>query len=205
MDNTYITQNAELLAKIATIGSFVVAVSALIFTYLQSRFRKHEIKRAYYCEVLEWYSKTISILSNLNYCLKTSHDRFTEKRDKLLPMLFAQIEIGRFYFPNKKNDYGNEKPLAYQGFRNIVLDFLVFSYDLYKRDDIESYIPHIDKLQREFTSIIFEILRPSQFVRDTAKLTNVKFYKDWSIDDIVLNDPTYIEIILSNSMHSKSE
>ena len=50
MDNTYITQNAELLAKIATIGSFVVAVSALIFTYLQSRFRKHEIKRAYYCD-----------------------------------------------------------------------------------------------------------------------------------------------------------
>ena len=31
MDNTYITQNAEILAKIATIGSFVVAVSALIF------------------------------------------------------------------------------------------------------------------------------------------------------------------------------
>ena len=53
MDNTYITQNAEILAKIATIGSFVVAVSALIFSYLQSRFRKHEIKRAYYCEVLE--------------------------------------------------------------------------------------------------------------------------------------------------------
>lgn len=44
MDNTYITQNAEILAKIATIGSFVVAVSALIFSYLQSRFRKHEIK-----------------------------------------------------------------------------------------------------------------------------------------------------------------
>ena len=93
---------------------------------------------------------------------------------------------------------------AYQGFRNIVLDFLVFSYDLYKRDDIEPYIPHIDKLQREFTSIIFEILRPSQFVKDTAKLTNVKFYKDWCIDDILLNDPTYIEIVLSNSIHSKN-
>ena len=51
MDNTYITQNAEILAKIATIGSFVVAVSALIFSYLQSRFRKHEIKRAYYLDV----------------------------------------------------------------------------------------------------------------------------------------------------------
>lgn len=60
MDNTYITQNAEILAKIATIGSFVVAVSALIFSYLQSNIWKHEIKRAYYCEVLEWYSKTIS-------------------------------------------------------------------------------------------------------------------------------------------------
>ena len=102
MDNTYITQNAEILAKIATIGSFVVAVSALIFSYLQSRFRKHEIKRAYYCEVLEWYSKTISILSNLNYCLKNSHAKFAEKRDQLLPMLSTQIEIGRFYFPNKK-------------------------------------------------------------------------------------------------------
>ena len=108
MDITYITQYAEILAKIATIGSFVVAVSALIFSYLQSRFRKHEIKRAYYCEVLEWYSKTISILSNLNYCLKNSHAKFAEKRDQLLPMLSTQIEIGRFYFPNKKNGYGNE-------------------------------------------------------------------------------------------------
>ena len=111
MDNTYITQNAEILAKIATIGSFVVAVSALIFSYLQSRFRKHEIKRAYYCEVLEWYSKTISILSNLNYCLKNSHAKFAEKRDQLLPMLSTQIEIGRFYFPNKKNGYYKENLL----------------------------------------------------------------------------------------------
>jgi hypothetical protein len=53
----------------------------------------------------------------------------TTDKNELLSQLSSLIEIGRLYFPNidKKDNFGKEKPKIYQGHRNLVFVFLVYS------------------------------------------------------------------------------
>ncbi len=52
---------------------------------------------------------------------------------KKLSKLSSLIEQGRFYFPNidRGDGFGKDKPSAYQGYRNIVLDTLVYLYQIF--------------------------------------------------------------------------
>ena len=59
-------------------------------------------------------------------------DEFQPQKTEMLSRLSALTEIGRFYFPNViKGDYfGHDKPSAYQGYRDICLEFLVYFFVL---------------------------------------------------------------------------
>jgi len=196
MDTSEIVFTA--ITSVTTVGSLVVAIMALRNSRLQSKTRKYEMQRSYYCEVLEWYSQTTNILCNLKHLLNYNPEIFKKERSRLLAQLSSQIDIGRFYFPNKEDNFGSEKPLAYKGLRNIVLDYLVFSYQLYNRTNIDEIpIKYLDQFQREYTSEIFEILKPKDHIDHLYTLTDKSYYKNWTIEDVLRKDPEFISRIIT--------
>lgn len=172
-----------------SIGSLIFATAAFFYSYFTNT-KKYELISQYRSEILEWYSDTVDILIRLRIEAKEGYKNESFKNE-LLSRLSAKIEIGRFYFPNvDKNDkYGNEKPYAYRGYRNLILDFLVFSHQLFEKPDAKNFIRHAETLQKHYTSHLFEILDPKTFLKQTEKYTDKTFLKELCFEDFIEKDP----------------
>ncbi|MBI5727313.1 MAG: hypothetical protein HY965_05640 [Ignavibacteriales bacterium] len=163
-------------------GISLLTSSVLIYLYLRERhMNKITFINDYNNQILKWYSKTIKIL------LKLKHDAVKGKTDynRQLSALSAQIEIGRFYFPNiEKNDgYGAENSIAFRGYRNLALDLLVASYNLYRAGEPAKHIEQAKHLHKYFTSIIFEVVRPQENLDEIKKLTDRYYTQEKMSDD----------------------
>lgn len=191
--NQIIMSTTEIIA----FGSVAISLIALIYAYM-SNTKKYELTSQYRREVLDWFSETTLILSSLRTVIWKEDGK--EAKQTLLCKLSAQIEIGRFFFPNvdKGDGFGKEKPLAYQGYRNLVLDFLVFSYQIFKKDNATNYQDHAGVLQRYFTSYVFEIIEPKKFLKETRRHTNKTFIKELSFDDFIQKEPEIIEMYIKS-------
>lgn len=176
-----------------SLGSLVIASVALLYTFL-SNTKKYELASQYRKEILMWYSNTVEILVKLKVEVKDGGGDPNSMKE-LLSKLSSQIEIGRFYFPNidKGDGYGEKKPSAYKGYRNLILDLLVYSYSISQRPDAPKYVQHLETLQRLFTSHVFQTLEPRKFLKETHKLTSRIFAKDLSVEDFLKEDPSNIE------------
>lgn len=179
-----------------SIGSLIIAIIALIYTY-RTNTKKYELTSQYRSEILNWYSDTINILITLKSEAKNKFPN-NDFKNELLCRLSANIEIGRFYFPNVRegNNYGNNKPEAYKGYRNLMLDFLVYSYQIFEGEHPEKFISHAESLQRHFTSYLFVILDPSSFLKETQKHTSKAFSKNLSFEEYINNDPNMIDLYI---------
>jgi len=155
----YIALGALLFSVLATAVSFIVSS------------KKFELANDQRNAILNWYSESVEILIKMRMASDSSVE---EKRD-LLGRLSALIEVGRFYYPNviREDGYGAEKLIAYQGRRSAVLDFLVFSYDIFTRNDSSSYSEHLLVLQKCFTSYVFTSLNTRQFKKSIKKHTGL--------------------------------
>jgi len=108
-----------------------------------------------------------------------------DTKRSLLVRLSSQIEQGRFYFPNiKPNEHGQDKPPAYRGYRNVALDFLVASYNLHHKTVTHQTQFQASQLQRLFTSVVFEIVRPADRLVTIRRLTDKYFVKDLFVEDL---------------------
>ncbi|QKZ13730.1 hypothetical protein [Spirosoma sp. KUDC1026] len=160
----------------SAIANFISGISLTVSTvtlyfFIRDRSKqKYAIANEYTKQLLEWHSMTVEVLIKLRSCS-------AENKEDLLSRLSTQIEKGRFYFPNinKDDGFGLEKPTAYQGYRNLTLDFLVYSYNLFNKKNCQDFHDHAVILQREFTSNIFQILRPKELLNEIKFLTD-KFY-----------------------------
>jgi len=187
------TSDANVIAGI----SLFVSVLTFFFYFKDRRREKFQLGHDYVKQLIEWHGETVEVLINLRGAVSKSNDG---EKSPLLCKLSSQIEKGRFFFPNidKMDDFGKEKPLAYQGYRNLTLDFLVYSYNLFSRKDASKYLKHAEVLQREFTSIVFQIVRPREHLEEIKQLTD-KFYASDSIfEDYLDKDPTSIQFIHYN-------
>ena len=94
-------------------------------------------------DVINWTNNTIDLLVDIEFLLRDwlrlyTPKEFSSKRDDLLARLSAAIDKGRMYFPNFARDIvGTEKPSAFRGRRQAILDRLVEFYDLVKSLDPE--------------------------------------------------------------------
>lgn len=178
-----------------SLGSLLIALAAFTYSYL-SNTKKYELTSQYRIEVLTWYEKTIELLILLRSIAKDQNAN-QSLREECLAKLSSQIEIGRFYFPNvdKYDGFGDEKPSAYKGYRNLMLEFLVMSYQIFAKQDAYRYVKHAEELQRHFTSHLFEVLDPRQYLKHTKKYTEKAFSKDFCIEDFIEQDPDNIRII----------
>jgi len=101
-----------------------------------------------------WYSEVIEVIMLLKLNLK-SRNRINANE---LAKLSSLIERGRFFFSNfdKSGSYGCTKPIAYRGYRNLALDFLVALYNLYSNPRHSGKdVSNANILCQHFTSIIF--------------------------------------------------
>ena len=111
---------------------------------------------------------------------KCEKGKFFDTRHMLRIKLSAQIDKGRWFFPNIDTDrHGNHKVEAYRGYRQKVLDGLVSTYvsvtELNYHDGSENgeIRESIEKAKRQFTSEVQKILAPNSRNKEFEKLTKL--------------------------------
>jgi hypothetical protein len=174
-------ETSEFLA----LGSLVISGIAVIYSYTTNT-KKFEISNVLRQELFIWYSETIELMKRLSL---EAHEGFPDivlKRE-LLAKLSSKIDMGRFYFPNidVKDGFGKDKPRAFQGYRNLILDFLVLSYELYENVDVKNYHSQTKFLERHFTSHFFELIQPNNFLSDSKRTTGRNFVKELRMEDFL--------------------
>jgi hypothetical protein len=179
-----------------SIGSLAIAVGAFLYSYFTNT-KKYELSSQYRTEILTWYADTIDILIRLKTEAKSNFPN-PELRRELLSRLSASVETGRFYFPNveKGDGFGADKPTAYRGYRSLILDFLVFSFRLFERDDAKIYLKHAEELERHFTSLVFEVIDPNTYLKETKQHTAKNFTKGLRYEDFLQKGPETLKAFL---------
>lgn len=171
-----------------SIISIVIAVVALVYSVL-SNTKKYELTYQYYNDILSWHNRVVEVLTNLRLNMSNS-----ELKANQLSRLSSLIENGRFYFPNidRKDGFGKDKPMAYQGYRNVILDFLVYEYQILEKSDCEKYLKHTDALQRLFTSYVFQYLEPKKHYKKIKRNTDISQKTQFTINEFLQKCPNSI-------------
>ncbi len=153
---------------------------------------KFQILSDYTKQLLHWHGETVETLIKLKLLVEKKDN--CDKID-LLVKLSSQIEKGRFFFPNidRGDNFGKDKPFAYMGYRNLTLDLLVYSYNLFDKQECFNYLRHAELLQREFTSIVFEVVRPKDNLTMIKRLTDQYLNKDNIFDHFLDKNPESIK------------
>ena len=170
-----------------SIISLIIAVVALVYSMV-SNTKKYELTYQYYNDVLNWHNSSVETIKNLSLCTGD------EERHIYLAKLSALIENGRFYFPNvnKHDGFGLNKPIAYQGYRNIILDFLVFEYQLFEKNNWNEYLEHINVLQRLFTAEVYKYLEPIKLKKKIHHNTAIINKDEITINDFINKSPQFL-------------
>ncbi|MCL2364769.1 MAG: hypothetical protein FWC71_08915 [Defluviitaleaceae bacterium] len=180
------------------ISIVAVVISVIVFIHsLVTNTKRYELTTAQRTDLLDWFHKTLEQLVLAREKLEANLDF-----DKTIALakLSSLIECGRFFFPNMANGKGKNKPTAYQGSRDVILDFLVFSYDLIKRDDAKEYITHLHHLQRLFSSRIFEIISPRKYNKLVNRHTTIILNKPYTSEDFIASGQ---EFFVTRTISSK--
>lgn len=153
------------------IGSLIISLLAIVIS-LKHHIKEQEVKAfELSCdevrEILAWSSEVNEILIHSRLLIKTGGKVSTSQ----LAKLSALIEHGRFYLPNlHKDKYGLHKPMIYRGLRNVILDFLIYSYDILCKNNANHYQKHLEVLQRLFTSHVYSLLKERKNSKQLNKL-----------------------------------
>lgn len=158
---------------------------ALGISYFRDRAHaKFLIANEYTVALLDWHNRVIDLLMRFR---RINRGIVDEAYQADLALLSSLIEQGRFFFPNidKGDGFGKEKPAAYQGYRNLAIEFLVSSYGLLQESQSEFVRSELELLQRHFTSIVFEVVRPKERLDTIKVLTDKYFVSNYSAEDFV--------------------
>ena len=172
---------------IVSSASLADSLFSLFFTVHFSKTRFKLTQDRFNC-VFSWFSKTLETINVLEV------SKGSDNKKVLLAELSAYIDEGRFYFPNidLKDGFGADKEFAYQGYRNFVLDTLVYLYGIFSSDDFTNYKANITILKRLFVSCVFKHLNVKKLQKSVLKNTDF-LSQDFRLEDLLAQDP---EIIL---------
>jgi len=168
----------------AAVISLVVSIVLAIF-YLRDRSRAaFELESHYSDSLLSWHASVVDVLVRLR-SLPRPVESDGHRQD--LASLSSLIEQGRFYFPNidRQDRFGEEKPAAYRGYRNLALDFLVSSFNLLHDEPSNERDADANMLQRYFTSVVFEVVRPLERLKTIRAHTDRYFLLEKSYEDFL--------------------
>lgn len=189
----------SVIAILGILATILIAAIGGIYAIVTNT-KKYELTENYRKELLQWYSSVVNLMIKIIHCSEDKNfysPRFAEQRTAMLSQLSALTEIGRFYFPNviKGDNFGAEKPSAYQGYRHINLEFLLhFYYVAASNNCDDNYTSVLWKLERNFTSVIFDMIEPRKRNRDYAKYLAMTIPKDKAIEDFIYENPKNMNV-----------
>lgn len=200
MPQNYNLDAEVIVAIIGIVVTIIISVIGGIYAIVTNT-KKFELKENYCNELLNWYTSTNRILIRFIHSIKDGefyNDDFKNEKASLISELSLAIEIGRFYFPNiiKNDNFGDEKPLAYQGYRHIVLEFLMYFYDTVSNNEANINIHRLIKAERMFTSFVFEAVNPRKRIKDYSKHSDMEIPAGMAIEDFIMLDPNNINVFL---------
>jgi len=177
------------------VSVIALAVSAYsVFYTVRSNTKHFEFSETYFKDIVTWHSDVIGAMVYMRHIL---YDNETFKKEKIsvLAKISSLIETGRFYFPNIDlgDGYGKEKPIAYQGYRNLVLDFVVFFYDVSKNENALEYIDHLKWLERNFTSYVFEFIDPKKQGDARREMMRLYASEEMRFEDFIRKDTSALD------------
>lgn len=202
MDNTVnLSLSTEnIIAILGIVVTLIIAIIGGIYAIVTNT-KKFELTENYKQELLSWYSSVNKIMMKIIHFYEindvTSVD-FSETKFDLLSELSSLTEVGRFYFPNviKQDGYGENKPSAYQGYRHITLEFLLYFYKVAKEDDCKKQLPTMWELERRFTSVIFDMIEPRKKIKKYSKQLTITIPENQSILDYIQESPESLKIFV---------
>jgi hypothetical protein len=182
------------MSSYIAICSLVVSIVAILISFLNNKktakTKRHELASSGHEKILSWFNETIETLSLLRHKLESNEGY--KKSD--LSHLSALIERGRYFFPNidKKDGNAQGKPPAFRGYRQAILDVLVFSYNILnnhlEKGDGEKYTKHLLILQKTFTSWVLEVLKPEDYGKTLEEQTGIKMATNLTFEDFLAID-----------------
>lgn len=175
--------------------SLLLSISLGVLYLRDRRHARFQVENEYTNDLLMWHGEVVRVLVRLR--ILNNGKKASQIREDLA-LLSALIEQGRFFFPNidRSDNFGKEKPPAYRGYRNLALDFLVASFNLFNGPISKDALKQAEILQRHFTSIVFEIVRPKNRLETIRLLTDRYFVQDKSFEDFLEHhDGSVIEYI----------
>lgn len=159
--------------------SLIVSVATAYYFLRDRRHARYQMETAYVENLLAWHKEVVFCLMRLE---TLPSDRPGVRED--LCTLSALIEQGRFFFPNiVENNFGASKPLAYRGYRNIVLQLLIEIYWQYSADEPSAEAS--EKYRKSFTSAVFSIVDPVSRITELSKIAAKKLSSGQSVHDYV--------------------
>jgi hypothetical protein len=171
------------ITNIVSAMSLIISIGVAVIYYTGNKHKVYTIESEYINGLIRWHSEVVTVLILLKLTVRNVD--IVSRQDNLA-RLSALIECGRFYFPNIYRDkpYGKYKPPAYQGYRSLVLDFLVASYNLFSKDEIRSKdLEQARFFQMNFTSIVFDIVVPTERLEKLKALTGKYFVQEKIFED----------------------
>lgn len=103
---------SDYIAIVSIAVTTIISIVGGIYA-VASNTKKFELAEAYKKEILDWYSDTINVMISILSKVKNEKKDYNDELSKLS----AQIEIGRFYFPNinKRDGFGEKKTICISG------------------------------------------------------------------------------------------
>ncbi len=187
----------NVIAVLGIVVTIVIAVIGGVYAIITNT-KKFELTENYKQELLSWYSRVVTLMIRIiHYCeynVFADNEKYSSEKIELLLQLSSLTEEGRFYFPNviKNDQFGDEKPSAYRGYRHITLEFLLYFYQIAKRNNCTDYISIMWKLEREFTSVIFDMIEPRKRNLRYSKYLEITIPEDQAIEDYISKNPKNI-------------
>lgn len=173
-----------MIANTIAAASLLVSLCVAMLHVSARKSEKYQLEHTYSSALIDWHEDVICLLSKMRHnCIYDREEASTES----LARLSALIDQGRFYFPNidRGDRLGEGKPSAYRGYRNLALDFLIALYLTYKRGPSHQEMVNLEILQRHFTSVVFEIVRPQQRLEQIGQITDRFFMQKKSFEDFL--------------------
>ena len=173
-----------ILGSVAAIIAVIAAFSSSAAARRSLKAERQAIRQQYFSELRCWAGECSESLSSAIHWLGEgdtervkSHIAWTELRAKLSSL----IDRGRWFFPNVAHLLvGTNKEEAFRGLRPLVLDQLVYSYQIISRciledrSALESEARDLVKYKRSFVSEIQKKLDPRQMEEEFLRMISGK-------------------------------
>lgn len=191
MDINLTLTTESIIAVLGIVVTVLIAVIGGIYGIVTNT-KKYELTENYRTELLQWYSSVVNLMIAIIHYIECGifySSEFAKQRTDMLSQLSSLTEVGRFYFPNiiKEDNFGSQKPSAYQGYRHINLEFMLYFYQIASDSSNDMNIPLLWRLERNFTAVIFDMIEPRKRNHDYAKYLAITIPTGKTIEDFLMD------------------